>query len=146
MSDPTKAQSKAEASFRLAGIAKTPRARELFKQLGEAYEKRARGELTDELVEQAEAAPSLARVATLVLDAPLVPDVPLVSEAAFVSDMPLVPEEPIVVEMPAEAEVPVAADVPLVPEAPVAPPVPVSESEQFLAVLKAFREDAARGD
>jgi hypothetical protein len=37
MLDPTKAQSKAEASHRLAEIAKTPRARELFKQLAEDY-------------------------------------------------------------------------------------------------------------
>ena len=146
MSDPTKAQSKAEASFRLAEIAKTPRARELFKQLGEAYEKRARGELTDELIEQAEAAPSLVPVATLVSDASLVPEVALPSEAASVSEMPLVPEEPVVPETPAVAEISVTADVPLVPEAPVAPPVPVTESERFLAVLKAFREDAARGD
>jgi hypothetical protein len=145
MSDPTKAQSKAEASFRLAEIAKTPRARELFKQLGEAYEKRARGELTDELIEQAEAAPSLVPVAALVSDAP-VAEVTLVSEASLVSEMPLVPEEPVVAEMQAEAEISVAADVPLLPEAPVAPPIPVSESERFLAVLKAFREDAARGD
>ena len=146
MSDPTKAQSKAEASFRLADIAKTPRARELFKQLGEAYEKRARGELTDELVEQAEAAPSLVPVATLVSDTPLVADMTLDSEASFESEIPLVPEDPVVTETPAAAEVSVAADVPLVPEAPVAPPVPVTESEHFLAVLKAFREDAARGD
>ena len=146
MSDPTKAQSKAEASFRLAEIAKTPRARELFTQLGEAYEKRARGELTDELIEQAEAAPSLVPVATLVADAPIMSEAPVVSDASTVSEAPLVPEVLVVAQAPAVAEVSVAADVPLAPEAPVAPPVPITESERFLAVLKAFREDAARGD
>ena len=151
MIDPTKAQSKAEASRRLAEIARTERARELFKQLAEDYEKRARGELTSELIEQAVAAPSLAAVAPLVAEAPLVPEAPVAPEepvapeVTAASDVPLVPEAPVVAEAPATSEVGPAEDVSLVPEAPAAPQVPITESEHFLAVLKAFREDAARG-
>ena len=145
MIDPTKAQSKAEASRRLAEIAKTERARELFKQLAEDYEKRARGELTSELIEQAEAAPSLVAVAPLVVEAPLVPEAPAVPEIAAEIDVPLVPEAPVLAETAVAGEVAPAEDVSLVPEAPVAPQVPVTESEHFLAVLKAFREDVARG-
>jgi hypothetical protein len=37
-----------------------------------------------------------------------------------------------------------AAEVSLVPEVPPAPQVSVTETEHFLAVLRAFREDAAR--
>ena len=55
MTDPTDARSKAEASHRLAELAKTPRARELFRQLAEEYEGRARAEAG----EQGEAAPSI---------------------------------------------------------------------------------------
>jgi hypothetical protein len=44
MNNPTDARSKAEASLRLAERAKTPRARELFKQLAEEYEQRAKAE------------------------------------------------------------------------------------------------------
>jgi hypothetical protein len=66
MNDPTDARSKAEASYRLAELAKTPRARELFKQLAAEYESRANGELKAELIEQAEAAPSLVPAASLV--------------------------------------------------------------------------------
>lgn len=42
MTDPRATRSKAEASHRLAELAKTPRARELFKQLAEDYENRAK--------------------------------------------------------------------------------------------------------
>ena len=66
MIDPTDARSKAEASRRLAELAKTPRARELFKQLAAEYESRANGELKAELTGQVEAAPSLVPAATLV--------------------------------------------------------------------------------
>jgi hypothetical protein len=76
MTDTTDARSKAEASHRLAELAKTPRARELFRRLAEEYESRARGELTADLVEQAEAAPSLVPAASLV-PAPAAPDAPL---------------------------------------------------------------------
>lgn len=141
MFDPSKAQSKAEASRRLAEIAKTPRARELFKQLAETYEKRARGELTAELIEQMEAAPSLVPVA------PLASAAPAVAAAPSVADMPLVPETSLVPEMPPEPKVEIVAEAPLVPaapSAPVAPQVPVTESAHFLAVLKAFRDEAAR--
>jgi len=141
MFDPTKAQSKAEASHRLAEIAKTPRARELFKELAEAYEKRARGELTAELIEQMEAAPSLVPVA------PLISAEPAVAAAPAVPDTPFVPETPLVPEMPAEPKVEIVAEASLVPEAPAAPAAsqaPVTESAHFLAVLRAFREEAAR--
>ena len=84
MNDPTDARSKAEASHRLAELAKTPRARELFRQLAEEYESRARGELEVELIHQAEAAPSLVPIAPLVSagePAPVVATVPLVPAA-----------------------------------------------------------------
>lgn len=55
MTDPTDPRSKAEASHRLAELAKTPRARELFKQLAEEYEGRAKAQPA----EAAEAAPSI---------------------------------------------------------------------------------------
>ena len=144
MFDPTKAQSKAEASHRLAEIAKTPRARELFKELAEAYEKRARGELTAELIEQMEATPSLVPVAPLVAAEPAVaaappaPEMPLVSETSLIPEMPPEPKVEIVAESSLVPEPPAA------PEVPAAPQVPVTESQHFLAVLRAFREEAAR--
>lgn len=55
MTSPTDPRSKAEASHRLAELAKTPRARELFKQLAEEYEDRARAQSDG----QDEAAPSI---------------------------------------------------------------------------------------
>ncbi len=61
MNDPTDARSKAEASHRLAELAKTPRARELFRQLAEEYESRARGEPV-ELIQQAGAVDRAAHV------------------------------------------------------------------------------------
>ena len=70
---------------------------------------------------------------------------PAVPEIAAEIDVPLVPEAPVLAETAVAGEVAPAEDVSLVPEAPVAPQVPVTESEHFLAVLKAFREDAARG-
>ena len=56
MTDPRDSRSKAEASHRLAELAKTPRARELFRQLAEEYEGRAQSQQD----EPAEAAPPLA--------------------------------------------------------------------------------------
>ena len=44
MLDPTDPRAKAEASLRLAEIAKTPRAQALFRQLAADYENRAKGE------------------------------------------------------------------------------------------------------
>jgi hypothetical protein len=55
MIDPTDPRAKAEASLRLAEIAKTPRAKELFRQLAAEYEGRAMGEP----VAAVEAAPSI---------------------------------------------------------------------------------------
>ena len=55
MLDPTDPRAKAEASLRLAEIAKTPRAKELFRQLAAEYEGRAKGEV----VAMPEAAPSI---------------------------------------------------------------------------------------
>jgi hypothetical protein len=88
MNDPTDARSKAEASHRLAELAKTPRARELFRQLAEEYESRARGELEVELIHQAEAAPSLVPIAPLVSAGEPAPDAPVVAT------VPLVPAAP----------------------------------------------------
>lgn len=59
MTDPTDSRSKAEASHRLAEIAKTPRARELFRQLAAEYEQQATGKPN----ELAEAAPPLVPLA-----------------------------------------------------------------------------------
>ena len=92
MIDPTDARSKAEASHRLAELAKTPRARELFKQLAQEYESRAKGELKAELIEQAEAAPSLVPVAELVSqpvapEAPLAPDTPLSESEQWLANL-----------------------------------------------------------
>jgi hypothetical protein len=55
MTDPRATRSKAEASQRLAELAKTPRARELFKQLAEDYENRAKAQAE----EAGEVAPSI---------------------------------------------------------------------------------------
>ena len=101
MHDPSSLRSKAEASLRLAELATTPRARALFRELADAYERRARGELTAELIEQAEAAPSLAPVAPLVTDAPIVTDAPptaevtagpIAAEASPIPDVPWIAE------------------------------------------------------
>ena len=95
--DPSSLRSKAEASLRLAELAKTPHARALFRELADEYERRARGELTAELIAQAEAAPSLAPVAPLVTDVPLVTDAPPTAEvspgpqAAIAAEASLVP-------------------------------------------------------
>ena len=78
MTDPTDPRSKAEASHRLAELAKTPRARELFRQLAEEYEGRARGEFRLESIEQTESAPSI------------VPEVSPVS-SSVVRDVPIAP-------------------------------------------------------
>jgi hypothetical protein len=121
MDDPSSLRSKAEASLRLAELAKTPRARELFRELADEYERRARGELTAELIEQAEAAPSLVPVA------PLVADVPIVTDA------------------PATANVPAGTVATVAVEAPLAPDVPASESDQFVADLKSLREATSPG-
>jgi len=120
MDDPSSLRSKAESSLRLAELAKTPRARELFRELADEYECRARGELTAELIEQAEAAPSL------VPEAPLIPEVQLVA-GAF-----------------ATADVSATTDVSIASEAPLVPTVPAFESDQFLAALKALREATSR--
>ncbi len=117
MNDPIDARSKAEARHRLAELAKTPRARELFRQLAEEYESRARGELGVELIGQAEAAPSL------------VPIAPLVSA-----------DEPAPDEAPAPVA-PVVAAVLLAPAAPSAAPMsaPMVDTTQWLSNLAAIR-------
>jgi hypothetical protein len=129
MDDPTSLRSKADASLRLAELARTPRARELFRELADAYERRARGELTAELIEQAAAAPALAPVAPLVADVPIVADAP--ATADMQTDVDALP----VVDVPVA---PMAADLPLIPD------VPLAESDQFIADLKALREEASR--
>jgi hypothetical protein len=104
MHDPSSLRSKAEASLRLAELAKTPRARELFRELADDYERRARGELTAELLEQAEAVPSLAPVAPLVTDVPIVTDAPPTAEAtagpagSIAAEASLVPDVPWIAE------------------------------------------------
>jgi hypothetical protein len=117
MHDPSSLRSKAQSSLRLAELAKTPRARQLFRELADEYERRACGELTMELTEQAEAAPSL---------------------------VPMVAEVPIVMDAPAAADVPVGSVVPVAAEAPLVPAVPASESDQFVAGLRALREETSR--
>jgi hypothetical protein len=120
MDDPSSLRSKAEASLRLAELAKTPRARALFRELADEYERRARGELAAELTEQAEAAPSLVPVA------PLLADVPIVTDAPTTADVPAGPDALVAVE------------------APLAPDAPASESNPFIAGLKALREEVSR--
>jgi hypothetical protein len=71
MTDPRAIRSKAEASHRLAELAKTPRARELFKQLAEDYENRAKAQAE----EAGEIAPSI--VPSIVSPAPSEPETPL---------------------------------------------------------------------
>jgi hypothetical protein len=80
MSNPTDARSKAEASLRLAERAKTPRARELFKQLAEEYEQRAKAEAG----EDAEAAPPLV---------PADPVAPLAESEQWLANLAAVREE-----------------------------------------------------
>lgn len=113
MIDPTDARSKAEASRRLAELAKTPRARELFKQLAEEYEGRANGEMKAEPIEQVEAAPSLVPAASLVA-APVLPEAPLSDASPDASQ----------------------------PDAPLTLAAALSESEQWLANLASIREEA----
>ena len=119
MDDPSSLRSKAEASLRLAELAKTPRARALFRELADEYERRARGELTAELIEQAEAAPSLVPLARLLADAPIAMDAPLTANAA-------------------------AGPGALVAEASLVPAAPVSEADQFVADLRPTRETTSR--
>jgi hypothetical protein len=101
MHDPSSLRSKAESSLRLAELAKTPRARQLFRELADEYERRAQGELIAEL---SEAAPPLVPAAVPAADAPAVLDAP--------AAVPLAPTD--------------------------------SESDQFLAGLKALREETSR--
>jgi hypothetical protein len=105
MNDPTDARSKAEASHRLAELAKTPRARELFRQLAEEYESRARGEPKIELMQQAEAAPSIAPRMSADEAAP--GEAPA-SVAPVVATVPLAPAAPISAPMPAPMSAPTA--------------------------------------
>ena len=80
MTDPTDARSKAEASHRLAELAKTPRARELFRQLAEEYEGRAKAEAS----QQGEAAPSIV---------PHAPTEPLSDSEQWLADLKAVRQE-----------------------------------------------------
>jgi hypothetical protein len=131
MHDPSSLRSKAEACLRLAELAKTLRARKLFLELADEYERRARGELTAE--QQVEAAPSLAPVAPLVADVPIVTDAPPTADILLVADVPPTAAVPVAAEAPTAAEAP-----------PLVPTVPSSESNQFIAGLKALREESSR--
>jgi hypothetical protein len=104
MHDPSSLRSKAEASLRLAELAKTPRARALFRELADEYERRARGELTAELIEQAEAAPSLAPVAPLATDVPIVTDAPPTAEVTAGPAGPIAAEPSLMPDVPWIAE------------------------------------------
>jgi hypothetical protein len=55
----------------------------------------------------------------------------------------MVAEVPIVMDAPAAADVPVGSVVPVAAEAPLVPAVPASESDQFVAGLRALREGTA---
>jgi hypothetical protein len=131
MHDPSSLRSKAEASLRLAELAKTPRARELFLELADEYKRRVRGELAAE--QQVEAAPSLVPVAPLVADVPIVTDAPATAGVLLVADVPPTAAAPVAPEAPTAAEAP-----------PLVPTVPSSESNQFIAGLKALREESSR--
>jgi hypothetical protein len=117
MHDPSSLRSRAESSLRLAELAKTPRARQLFHELADEYERRARGELTAE----AEAAPSLV---------PL----PVVSESPASVDVRIVVDAPPIAD---------ASPVPIATEAPLVPNVMVAESDDFIAGLMALREETS---
>ena len=86
MTAPTDARSKAEASYRLAELAKTPRARELFRQLAEDYEGRAKAEGDA----AAETAPSI------VPGAPAMPapGTPMADTEQWLANLAAVREEP----------------------------------------------------
>jgi hypothetical protein len=83
MTDPRDTRSKAEASYRLAELAKTPRARELFRQLAEDYEGRAKA-LAEEL---GEPAPSI------VPAAPTEPVAPLTESEQWLANLAAIREE-----------------------------------------------------
>ena len=83
MSDPRDSRSKAEASHRLAELAKTPRARELFKQLAEEYEGRVRAQAGEE----GEAAPSI------VPSIPAAPGTPMAESEQWLANLAAVREE-----------------------------------------------------
>ena len=89
----------------------------LFRELADEYQRRARGELAAEPIQQAESSPSLV---------PVVADVPIVADA------------------PPTGDVPVGSFVPIEAEAPLAPAVPASESDQFVAGLRTLREETVR--
>jgi hypothetical protein len=80
MIDPTDPRAKAEASLRLAELAKTPRARELFRQLAAEYEGRAKAEPS----EPAEAAPSIV---------PAAPDTPMAEAQQWLANLAAVRED-----------------------------------------------------
>jgi hypothetical protein len=80
MIDPTDPRAKAEASLRLAELAKTPRARELFRQLAAEYEGRAKGAPG----EPAAAAPSIV---------PAAPDTPMAETQQWLANLAAVREE-----------------------------------------------------
>jgi hypothetical protein len=92
MIDPTDPRAKAEASLRLAEIAKTPRAKELFRQLAAEYEGRASGEPAA----MAEAAPSIVPVAetapAMTVEAaptivPAAPDAPMAETQQWLANL-----------------------------------------------------------
>ena len=122
MNDPTDARSKAEASHRLAELAKTPRARELFRQLAEEYESRARGETKVELMPQAEAAPSIAPLMSA--DEPAPAEAPA-SVTPVVATVPLAPAAPIVASMTPPMSAPMSA--------------PMADTSQWLSNLASIR-------
>jgi hypothetical protein len=80
MIDPTDPRAKAEASLRLAELAKTPRARELFRQLAAEYEGRAKAEPS----EPAEVVPSIV---------PAAPDAPMAETQQWLANLAAVRED-----------------------------------------------------
>jgi hypothetical protein len=98
MTDPTDPRAKAEASLRLSELARTPRARELFRQLAAEYEGRAKAEP----VEALEAAPSIVPAvdAPSILSAeaapaivPAVPGTPMAETQQWLQNLAAVREE-----------------------------------------------------
>ena len=98
MLDPTDPRAKAEASLRLAEIAKTPRAQQLFRQLAAEYESRAKGEPAA-AVESApsivpaevSAAPMAAEAAPAIVPAP--PGTPMADTQHWLANLAAVREE-----------------------------------------------------
>jgi hypothetical protein len=93
MTDPRATRSKAEASHRLAELAKTPRARELFKQLAEEYENRAMAQVEDAGEVAPSIVPSIAPAIPMIV--PATPSEPAIASEPVTASGPMEPLGPL---------------------------------------------------